>query len=457
MSLAAAASTEDLADLKSLLEVQNQKIEQQNQLIATLAKRLEALEQSDQELRHQLQQAREQAATVQAEDAAEKPASVEGNLLAAAEAPAPPPDDATGNLLDDVVVRGDFPRSFKIPGTDISLQVDGYVKFDFVYDDGVVLSGTRLFPDTIRNDDGDGVTRFSAEQSRVSLFAQAPSPIGRVSGFVEADFFGASRGARLRHAYGRLGPVLAGQTWSTFMDPYALPQTVALTAPSGSIFKRPVQIRWTRPLRETTQLAVALEEPGGDFQVSDIARRLSRWPDLVATLRHSKQGLGHLQLGGVLRRLEAGTPDNTVVATGWGLSLTGRVKAAEDGSFIAGALFGNGIGSYITGLATSPSAAVLVDNGALETLEAFGGYLGYRHVLSRELRTNLMVGYAEIDNLDVQPGSAVRSTTNAGVNLIWSPRPGMGVGAEFLYGERQNKDGTEGINHRFQLAIQFGF
>ncbi|MBT3606524.1 MAG: hypothetical protein HN521_25920, partial [Candidatus Latescibacteria bacterium] len=136
--------------------------------------------------------------------------------------------DPTGNLMDGMVTAGDAPRSFRIPGTAISLRFGGYAKFDALYDHGVMLAGVRYFPDLIAVDGtpparNDGVTQLSAAQTRFSLKAQAPTPIGKLSAFIEMDFFGPGNVTRLRHGIGQAGSVLAGHTWSTFMDLYSLP------------------------------------------------------------------------------------------------------------------------------------------------------------------------------------------------------------------------------------------
>ena len=72
---------------------------------------------------------------------------------------------------------------------------------------------------------------------------------------MEGDFFGAagnesvsnSNGLRVRHAYGTLGGLLAGQTWTTFSDVAAYPETVDFGGPVGVIFARQAQVRWTQP------------------------------------------------------------------------------------------------------------------------------------------------------------------------------------------------------------------
>ena len=42
-------------------------------------------------------------------------------------------------------------------------------------------------------------------------------------------------------------------------------------------------------------------------------------------------------------------------------------------------------------------------------------------------------------------------------NLIWLPFERMGVGIEFLFGERENEDGETGEAYRIQTAMQYRF
>ena len=66
----------------------------------------------------------------------------------------------------------------------------------------------------------------------------------------EFDLFGTGVDAgqttfRLRHAYGEWGSLLAGQTNSLFMDGDMFPNTIDYWGPTGMVFYRNVQIRWT--------------------------------------------------------------------------------------------------------------------------------------------------------------------------------------------------------------------
>src|SRR5438477_12229508 len=137
--------------------------------------------------------------------------------LAQVPPPAPPPGGPGGP-----VTAGSFPRSFVIPGTEVSLRVGGqgvgsvlwYLKGNAV---GGALSGQGSFNETYT--DGQGGTgnlsgiplnthtfsagpgaavgnahsrssswHFSGKQSRVFLDARTPSPYGEVKAYIEFDF-----------------------------------------------------------------------------------------------------------------------------------------------------------------------------------------------------------------------------------------------------------------------------
>ena len=61
---------------------------------------------------------------------------------------------------------------------------------------------------------------------------------------------------------GELGQVGAGQTWSLFMDPDVFPNTIDYWGPSGMIFLRNPQLRWTPFNNNGAKMAVAIELPG---------------------------------------------------------------------------------------------------------------------------------------------------------------------------------------------------
>ena len=127
--------------------------------------------------------------------------------------------EETEAVLGTAVTRGDHPGSFKIPGTNTSVKIGGYVKADFIYDVDADL-GDSFAASAIPADGSDadrksGNFRSHAKQTRLNFSTWTPTEVGEVKLFIESDFFGQggnqtfsnSTTFRLRHAYGEIGPV----------------------------------------------------------------------------------------------------------------------------------------------------------------------------------------------------------------------------------------------------------
>ena len=134
----------------------------------------------------------------------------------------------------DTLTAGTTKGSFKLPGSNTSVTLGGYVKLDAVFSNPSAGVGSTadlfLQPAAIPVGPGAGdnehnQVKFGARESRVFVKTSTPTSWGELVTYVEGDFYGAdgnesvsnSSGTRLRHAYGSLGHLLAGQTWSNFM------------------------------------------------------------------------------------------------------------------------------------------------------------------------------------------------------------------------------------------------
>ena len=128
------------------------------------------------------------------------------------------------------------------------LRIRGSVRLNGIYDlQG--LQSTDIF-DTYEIPVGDKnkfENRFlmSANQSRVGLEAQKETSLGDVFLKLETDFRNPGNAPRLRHAFGTVDQFLLGQTWSTFSDPAAIPNTVDLEGPNSAVGLRNAQIRYS--------------------------------------------------------------------------------------------------------------------------------------------------------------------------------------------------------------------
>src|ERR1700741_1572171 len=98
-------------------------------------------------------------------------------------------------------------------------------------------------PKGIQWSTGDYTWRV-AGQTRFNVEVTGPTTAGPFKAFVEGDFFSDQNAFRLRHAYGTVGEVLGGQTWTTFMDEDAMPETIDFESPIAFPIVRQAQIRW---------------------------------------------------------------------------------------------------------------------------------------------------------------------------------------------------------------------
>ena len=384
-----------------------------------------------------------------------------------------------GAALDNVVTGGDFPGSFKLPGTDTSVSLNGYVKADFIYDfaapplagggDFAVISSAPL--EGTPAHDKQGEARFHAKETRINITTRTPTDYGPLKTVVEGDFFdenndqvgteaaGNKTSFGIRHAYGEFGPVLAGQTWTNFMDITAYGEKVDFTGPAGRTFIRQGQLRYTHKTDGGDAIAVALENPNGDFNGSSDSNLDDTLPDLTANYRINGPDW-HVQLNGMVRQIAiddgigGGANDETI---GWGVGLTGAaiVPGTKKDRVSWYSVYGDGVGRYLEG--GIGSGASKAPDGSLETQVGYGGFATYRHWWTDELRTNVIAGASFFDTDENSPGTTNEKIYSGYINLIWSPIPKADIGIEYIYGLRQVKDGREGEVNRIQVGTKYRF
>lgn len=359
-----------------------------------------------------------------------------------------------------VVEEGLFPASFKIPGTDVSVAIGGYVKVDFIQDfkamGNVDDFQTNSIParGTAAGAQG-GQTNIHARETRFNLEVRSDSPAGKFRAFAEGDFYGSGNAFRLRHGFGEIGPLLGGQTWTTFMDISARPLTIDFEGPDGEAFVRQAMIRFARPLAPHWTFAVAVEDPTPQFAVpsglSGTAR--SNVPDIPAYVRY-QQSRGHVQLAGLVRQLrfDSNDEDANQVTVGWGFNGTFSVttigKDALQGQF----LIGEGTARYIESFGGQNVDAVLSPTGDLTALRSQAGVIGYTHHWNEAARSGIAYSTARLDDNSALSGETIERTQDFRVNLLWSPYRLVDIGGELLWGRRDNQDGSHGDNWRFQFT-----
>jgi hypothetical protein len=368
----------------------------------------------------------------------------------------------------NVVTGGDRPGTFKLPGSDTSVQIGGYVKLDAIYNPDEDL-GDTLFPGNVVTDPNanpsEGEFRFHARQSRLFLKTWTPTSLGEARTHFEADFFGSggnevfsnSSNFRIRHAYGELGPYLAGQTWSNFMHFAAYPSTVDFGGPMGVSFIRQAQVRYTMPLGDG-KLSVSAENP----EATGFAGAEDDLPDLTARYQWDGDN-ATIETAVVLRRLAYEDDFGSDSEFGYGLMLAGNYRIG-DTTLMLGGIYGDGVGRYLYPASGSDDgqsgigAAYIDDDGSLETIEAYGIVAAIEQRWSPNFRSVLSYGRTEADDkpADRFP-EATKTLETIHFSNFWTPVEKVTFGFELARAAKEVQNGDDGDALRVQFSTQYDF
>ncbi len=356
---------------------------------------------------------------------------------------------------------------------DTELSFQGYLKFDTIvseYSDGVLSAGNlgrdfyvpSLTP--VGGTSQSTTTDMHARQTRFGFKTSTDLAGNKLGTYIELGFLATPSGneritnsyePRMRHAFLTYNKWLFGQTWSTFMNVGALPETLDfIGSTDATIFIRQAQIRYTHG-----NFQFALENPettvtpfgGGSRIVTDD----NEAPDFVARYNYNAGDLS-LVVAGLARQLsydDGGMIDDSTPS--YGVSLSGKYQLGKDDlRFVLNS--GAGVGRYI-GLNVA-NGAVLDSSGNLEAIDSTGWAVAYRHHWNDKWRSNLSYSAITIDNdTDLTGAGVTKSTASVRVNLIYSPTAKISIGAEFAHAERELESGLDGDMDRFQFTAKLAF
>lgn len=315
-------------------------------------------------------------------------------------------------------------------------------------------------------EDSTTETNLQAKESRINFESNHILDNGsKVKTFLEMDFLGSFQGdervsnsysPRLRHAYFTYDNWLFGQTWSTFQNVGALPESADfLASPEGIIFMRQAQVRYT-----AGPFQFALENPETTVTDYSTGKRLvndnDTLPDFVA--RYNLTGdWGHFSAAALARQLtyEDSTRNIDDSTNALAVSLTGKFNIGRD-DFRWNLNSGTGMGRY-AGLNLA-NGAVLDADGDLESIDSTSAEIAYRHFWSDKWRSNIILAAMEIDNDEDLTGNLVtKAVQSAQLNLMYSPTKAMTVGAGLLMANREIESGEDGDMTRLIFTAKYGF
>jgi hypothetical protein len=396
------------------------------------------------------------------------------------------------------VVAPDLKPVAAVPDAETArLEIHGSVQLDAIYDIKKVnpnWEGT-LRPSQIPvncppvgTDPGcgkNGVTNFNVRASSLDIRGFLPTDAGEVKTRLAFDLWGGADDGqvrfRLTQAWGSFGAWLFGYTDSIFMDGDIFPNVLDFWGPSGMIFVRDPQIRWTPWDANGLKAVVGLEVPSAaidEGKAADLFRCTAgppfpcfspgldvlekpRYPDITGHVR-ADGPWGHVQLAGVARWVTfdnptgiGGNPSGTVF--GYGGNLTASINTFGDDSIKGQFAIGKAIATYINDCCFDLAPNAAAPPAHATALPLIGWLIYYDHWWSKQWSSSIGFSQNIQQNTPGQLTDAQNQGYYASANLLWYPMQNVTLGVEGLWGERVNLNGAKGQDERVQFSARVKF
>ena len=355
---------------------------------------------------------------------------------------------------------------FPIPNTPAIVQLNAKPRLDAMADTKNTGNPDRFVTATIPTSGAGGGAQFNmdAQGSQLSADVRAPSLPGDFRFFYQNDFFGSGGGSmpyRLRQLYGQFYNVTAGFTYSIFEDPDVWPDTVDYEGPNSAIFARQPTVRYELLLGDGFLVNFGMEAPSSEIDTFGTdATAVNHAPDGGLNIRWENSKWGHVQLATIFRCLGAQsmTFGNQSVF-GWGMNLSMNLNTFGQDTFQGQITYGDGIFHFcndnFTYAGFNGGDAAYDSSGNLRPLAYFAPMLGYTHHWCDQFRSTVSAGYVKLENQSSEGPAAYHQTVYASGNLVWQIRKRLSIGAETLYGYKQDKDADHRAVWRFQTSLVY--
>jgi hypothetical protein len=361
-------------------------------------------------------------------------------------------------------------KHLRIGDTNTVLTISGFIRASANHDFDKIASPTKFLTSEIVVNgqppgQSDSNTTFTANASRFIIGSTTPTAKGKLSTFFSWDFMGNTTSSdedlRLRQAWGEMenlmfrGDVRVGRSWSTWSDIRALPETINFSGPNGSQQRRQALVRWSRHFDDKYAFRLAFEDP--EYEIANGGTQ-SSWPDTVAALVWDEEW-GHLRPAVIARQISGDDPNGgSETDLGWGVQLAGDVKVRkldEKDRFKFQVVYGSGISHF--NVERGFADAFFDDDGDLKSLDSFQGYGAFQHWWTKNIRSNAVFGWVDVDNVSEQSDDSLDRTLYTSVNLIWNPVREMSMGFEYMWGKRKNHNNDDATANRIQATTKIQF
>ncbi len=311
--------------------------------------------------------------------------------------------------------------------------------------------------------------RFDMDATTSRLFFKTianTESLGRIVGYIETDFRGANNVLRLRKAYVAVQDFMLGRNITTFSDLLASPSTIDFQGPNSYVYTYALMVNYTHAFSDRWTVGAAVELPQTEITTNDYTAEVNqRVPNIPVFLAYYWNGrASHLRLAGMYRQLSYRRLADRKIrhVTGWGVQASGAVKLDARWSALGQFVYGSGIGHYIQDLTGEEYDLLPVEgeNGRLAAVPGMGWHAGLKYGIGRRVSLSGTYGNVKLFQRygfsDLYPES-FRSSDYIVGNVFFNLTDYFTLAAEYLHGQRQNRNGQIGSANRIQLMARFNF
>ena len=413
-----------------------------------------------------------------------------------------------GEIADSVKVMDAFiknsPADFRVPSAPrfaivgknekFYLGFGGYVKGTMSFDWGSPINNFNEFivsaiPMPGSQKPGDkGQFGLSAQQSDLFLNLVAlPNDPNKVGFYLNFIFLGNGYLPQVRQAYVSWRGIEMGYGFSLFTDLAADPTTIDYEGPNCFTVVINAKFDYRHTFGKYFGIGIGAELPmasytnaygtmnvGGANRTIGTATVTQRIPDIPMYVQWDWGNNNRIRLSGLLRNMQyranmeesAGTlvGGKTKNLVGGGLQLTGNFNICNKliGYFQATA--GKGMTSYfedVTGLGLD-MMPVKDNPGELQTVKAWGGYLGLQYNWSSKVYSNLIYSHLRVYNPYYTDSKTPWATQYkygqyAVANVFYNINDMFSWGLEYIWGRRVDMNRSQAHDNRLQTMLQVTF
>lgn len=346
----------------------------------------------------------------------------------------------------------------------LQLRILGSVRANFNFSDQDLVDPQTFNPYYIPTDALTKSPNFFAglEQTRLAFeVTRRTKTMGDVFIRIEGDFKNSSKSYRIRHAYGQMGNLLLGQTWSLMNNVSYQPAIVSLDGPAGGSGLRTTQFRYSRSFKNKKMMwnaAVEYSLPSFSIPDSLSGKLLQVIPDFTGRYSYFSNKISFrvaAVISTISGRIES---DDISYSFGVGASFSGWMKLNEKSRLYLTMTSGRAISHFIDMFSGNNQDMTYNPNtNRFEALVSTSGFLGYDHNLPNDFSASFSFGASAITNHAFQPADAYSHSYNALLNLFWEPINGARLGIEYANGQRFDYGGSSGVSNRVSMLMYYDF